>query len=46
MKLLIIQFSPFSYHFHFLTNKSLPEHPVLTNPQSRFLSFIKTQQVT
>jgi hypothetical protein len=42
MKLLIMQFSPFSCHFHPLRLKHLPEHPVLANPRSTFLPFSKT----
>jgi hypothetical protein len=41
-KLLIMQFSPFSCHFHTLRLKYLPEHPVLANPRFTFLPLIKT----
>jgi hypothetical protein len=37
MKLLIMQFSPTSYHFISLRSKYSPQHPVLKHPQSMSL---------
>jgi hypothetical protein len=37
MKLLIMQFSPTSYHFIPLWSKYSPQHPVLKHPESIFL---------
>jgi hypothetical protein len=37
MKLLILQFSPISYHFISLGIKYSPQHPLLKHPQSMFI---------
>jgi hypothetical protein len=37
MKVLIMQFSPISYHFIFLQSKYSPQHSVLKHSQSMFL---------
>jgi len=36
MKLLIVQFSPDSCYFHYLTPKHLPQHSALELLQSKF----------
>jgi hypothetical protein len=40
MKLLVMQFSPFTRHLIPLRSKYPPQHPVLKHPQSMFFPFL------
>jgi hypothetical protein len=45
-KLLVMQFSPTSYHFIPVWYKYSPQHPVLKHPQSTFLPYCQRPSFT